>query len=380
MAYLDMDKLRTDSEILLIDAAYYAALIHDINQAQISIFLETYIFNLDVVGLPIANALTDAAKRNVDVHVLVDGAGTPAWGGEIIKAMENAGVKTRVYHPLPWIIWHWGMAAHVPQAWLSKMMYLLLNINSRNHRKTCLIDDKVAYVGSANITASKNSLPWHDISVRVTDADMSPIRHGFEKAWSRELWKKFKKKFRAVKEAGTKFRLNNSWKKRNNLYAGLIRQIKESKKRVWITSAYFIPDNNILKALVRAARRGVDIKIMLPNQSDIYFMKLATRTFYTLLLNENVKVYEFNPAILHAKYRMIDDDVTIGSGNLNNRSFWHDLEIDMTIEQAKTKREIESIFCADMAESTVIQLGDIKKTSWLGYIAGRLVLLGRYWL
>lgn len=375
-----MDKSRTDSEILLIDVAYYAALTHDINQAQTSILLETYIFNLDAVGIPIINALTQAAKRNVTVYILVDGAGTPAWGGEIVKAMESAGVRTRVYHPLPWIVWHWGMAAHVPQTWLSKMMYLLLNINSRNHRKTCLIDDKVAYVGSANITAPKNSLPWHDISVRVTDADMSQIRLGFEKAWSRELWKKFKKKFRAVKETGAIFRLNNTWKKRNNLYAGLIRQIRESKRRVWITSAYFIPDNNILMALIQAARRGVDIKIMLPNQSDIFFMKLATRTFYTLLINEKVKVYEYNPAILHAKYRIIDDDVIIGSGNLNSRSLWHDLEIDMLVEQASTKREVESVFCLDLNESTVIQLDHIKKTSRIGYFVGRLVLLARYWL
>lgn len=375
-----MDKSNTDSEMLLIDEAYYAALIHDINHAQTSILLETYIFNLDEVGLSVVNALTQAAKRNVDVYILVDGAGTPAWGGDIVKAMESAGVNTRVYHPMPWLIWHWGMAAHVPQACLSKMIYLLLHINSRNHRKTCLIDNQIAYVGSANITASGGALKWHDISVRVTDVDMSAIRLGFEKAWSRELWKKFKKKFRAVKETDVRFRLNNTWKKRKNLYDGLIKQIQESKKRVWITSAYFIPDNTILRALIQAARRGVDIKIMLPNESDIFFVKLATRTFYTLLINEYVKVYEYNPGILHAKYRIIDDDVTIGSSNLNNRSLWHDLEIDMSIEQAKTKHEVESIFFADIKESTLIQLGDIKKTSWLGYLAGRLVLLGRYWL
>ena len=123
---------------------YFNELLADIEAAEVSIELETYIFSIDQLGKKIITALAEAAKRGVLVRVLVDGIGTPGWGGGVVRDLEKFGAETRVFHPFPWQLWQWSRSRiHVPL--LLKAVYLLLKINSRNHRKVCLIDKKIAY-------------------------------------------------------------------------------------------------------------------------------------------------------------------------------------------------------------------------------------------
>jgi len=130
---------------------YFQSLLNDIEQAKASIDLEAYIFANDSLGEKVTNALIQAAQRNVVVRLLVDGAGTPDWGGSITLRLENAGVQTRVFHPFPWRFWQWGRSK-IKKSILQKTIYLLSNINTRNHRKTCIIDNNIVYVGSFNIS------------------------------------------------------------------------------------------------------------------------------------------------------------------------------------------------------------------------------------
>ena len=121
---------------------YFESLLHDLGQAQHSIDLEMYIFAQDTLGVRVIDALGKAAQRGVTVRVLVDGAGSPEWGGTIIEQLERSGVQTRVFHPFPWRFWQWSRAK-IKKPFVQKIIYLCLHINTRNHRKVCTIDNKI---------------------------------------------------------------------------------------------------------------------------------------------------------------------------------------------------------------------------------------------
>src|SRR3989338_8874893 len=143
-------------QILQNGSSYYSALTRDIAQAKQSIDFETYIFDFDAVGERIAAALIAAAKGGVKVRVLVDGVGTPHWSSTFARRMEEVGIDTKIFHPFPWHIWNWSRSV-VRLTNVMKWLYLFFKVNSRNHRKVCIIDCSIAYVGSLNIT--KNHLP-----------------------------------------------------------------------------------------------------------------------------------------------------------------------------------------------------------------------------
>src|SRR3990167_10420104 len=134
----------TDEEIVFdCGSDYFHALIHDIHLAKHTIDIETYIFSRDDVGKRVVNALCDAANRGVTVRVLVDGAGSPYWSATFARALEKSGVKTKVFHPMPWQLWNWSRSV-TKTPFLFKGIHLFFTANSRNHRKICLIDNKIA--------------------------------------------------------------------------------------------------------------------------------------------------------------------------------------------------------------------------------------------
>src|SRR5262249_14952616 len=148
-------------------------------RAQVSIDLETFIFQKDILGLRVATALAETAKRGVAVRVLVDGAGTPLWSTHFAKWLESAGAQTQVYHPFPWQLWDWSRSK-VKWPLLLKWIYLLLKINRRNHRKICLIDHHIAYIGSFNISQCHLDFAdggdrWRDTSIRLVNTDLTEL-------------------------------------------------------------------------------------------------------------------------------------------------------------------------------------------------------------
>ena len=141
---MSTDILSQPEEQILIDGEhFFESLINDINHAQDSIDLETFIFSHDPIGQQIAEALSSAAKRGVQVRVLVDGAGSPYWSTTFAKDLEKSNIKTKVFHPFPWQFWNWSRSV-TKKPFLLNSIYLLLKANSRNHRKTCLIDHNIA--------------------------------------------------------------------------------------------------------------------------------------------------------------------------------------------------------------------------------------------
>ena len=364
--------------------AYFDALLKDIHKARSSIELETYIFDNDSLGQKIAAALIEAQKRRVHVRVLVDGAGSRHWGSNLGKNLEQAGVQTRVFHPFPWHLWSLSRS-FIRAPLILKWIYLLLKINSRNHRKVCLIDQKIAYVGSINITQkhlnkSAGGAAWRDTAVRLSHEDFSQLLQAFDIAWNHQPFKeRVQEAFRIVRR-NPLIRLNYSRHRRRVLYKNLIRILSKCKTRIWITNAYFVPDNVLLKHLRDAANTGVDVRILLPKTSDVWMMTWASATFYQNLLNAGVRIFEYLPSFLHAKSLIADDWILVGSSNLNHRSLMHDLEVDINITTPEAKKDLELQFLEDLKNSKEITLKEWNKRPLWQRAMGRLALYLKYWI
>jgi len=374
------------TEKILINESYILSLLSDIKSAKKSIDMEVYIFNDDLLGQKVSQALCDASHRGIKVRVLVDGIGTYNWGNKLTKTMDKAGVQTRIYHPLPWVSQQWNYSAHSSSYYyISNVFHWLFNINTRNHRKVCIVDKNIAYVGSANINDGvllddTNKLNWRDTSVRLGNINTNELQLAFEKAWNSNSLKKRIINIFSIKKFDPVFRLNDTFKRRRLLYKSMLNKIKTAKNIIWVTNAYFLPDNQLLKALVGVSKRGVDVRILLPNKSDVLVSSLASKTFYLSLLKHDVSIYEYLPAILHAKILIIDDWYCIGSSNLNFRSTLHDLEVDVKIQTKDAKNTLNKQFSIDIDNSKKIRFSDIAKQSSFKFILGYCALIIRRWL
>ena len=337
------------------------------------------------MGKSVAITLANAAKRGVKIRVMVDGAGTPFWSGHFATMLENVGAETKVFHPFPWQLWNWSRSV-VKLPLLLKWIYLMLKINYRNHRKVCLIDNRIAYIGSFNITQehldkAQGGDNWRDTSVRLEGIPLDDLNKAFDAAWNhRTIQERLRDTFRQVRKDAP-IRLNFTRHRRRILYKNLLRKISQCKKRIWITNAYFIPDNFLLKRLKDAAHRGLDVRILLPRKSDVMMMPWASSTFYFSLLKAGIRIFEYLPSMLHAKSIILDDWMLIGSSNLNHRSLLHDLEADVCIQSISGKKVLEDQFLSDLTASRELSL-----TSWQQWrprrqrILGRLLLYIKYWI
>lgn len=364
---------------------YFRALLVDISEARQTIDLEIYKFDNDKLGEQVKNALIDAAKRNVKIRVLVDGAGTPEWGGNLTKQLEKNGIETRIFHPLPWRFWQWQRSIPT-KPWIIKAFLLLAKANTRAHRKFCIIDESIVYTGSFNITVNHLSRDeggqgWRDTGVKLTNVDCSSLKKAFNSTWDHHhLHEPMRDIFRDVK-SNPRFRLNFSWLRRRILYRNLLKRIKKSQRRIWLTNAYFVPDSHLLVRLRYAAQRGIDVRILLPNKSDIIIMPWASKTFYESLLKTGVRIFEYQPSMLHAKSLIIDDWMLVGSSNLNHRSILHDLEVDTLIKEPAAKKQLEQQFLSDLKETKEIKLKQWRNQRyWYKKLVGRLVLSIKYWI
>jgi len=375
---------RVQETIFTNGSDYFNALISDIEQSHYSIEIEAYIFSKDQVGARVAKSLITAATRGIEVRILIDGAGAPLWGGAMFSDMEKAGIKFKIFHPFPWELWNWSRSA-VKLPILLKWFFLILKMNSRNHRKTVMVDHRIAYIGSINIdechlTKSEGGEGWRDTAVRVVGIDLSDLSSAFEAAWTyRGLKERIRDTFRHVRKHSI-IRLNYSRHRRRILYKHFLKRIQHAENRIWVTNAYFVPDNKLLKQFRRAAKRGIDVCILLPQKSDIIVMPWASSTFYLKLLKQGVKLFEYDNHVLHAKSLIIDNWMTIGSSNLNHRSILHDLEVDIVISTESAKEQLIKLFENDIKNSTEITLKNWRRRPWYQRWIGHILLYMKYWM
>jgi cardiolipin synthase len=357
---------------------FFAELISCIRHAKTSVTLESYIFELDPLSDILLVELQLAVWRGCDVRLLVDGVGSYFWVETLTRRCAQEKIRFRVYHPVPTLL-QWSRS-------------LFARTNRRNHRKTLIVDGQVAMLGSFNITrvhSEKIMGPhtWRDSGVRVKGPALESLAAAFDLAWnfSKNIprfsldssW--VKDKMLLIVQWQELLRLNANDRIRRFLYRDLIRRIRFARNRVYITTAYFLPKRALMKALSKAAQRGVDVRIITPGPTDLPFVKWAAHQIPHKLQKAGVKMFEYQPRILHAKYMLIDDWASIGSFNLNHRSLLHDLEVEAVLTDAESLGNLKHQFAEDLSQSKALDRALYEQSPWWWRWITKTLFKLRYW-
>jgi cardiolipin synthase len=366
---------------------YFCDLLESIDEASKEILLESYIFDMDPVGLRILRALVAAQERGVKIHILVDGVGSFNWLISLRDFCLQHRLPFRIYHPLPFRM---SFLRKISWKSLRRILFLLKKANKRNHRKVILIDQKKAFMGSLNISQVHTqefmeTKAWRDAGIQVQGGPIDHLRRACLEAWltarrDRIFLRRNLIRLRPRQSADHILRLNSSLPWRYSLLRDLNRRMRTAQHRILITNAYFIPRRSVLRSLIKAAQRGIHVGLCLPAQSDVLPVRWASRSLYNRLLRAGVHIYEYQPRMLHAKTLIIDDWATVGSHNLNHRSLTHDLEVEVVLNKPQWVEPLVQQWDEDIQQSFAITTAELGRMSRLERMMARLAYWFRYWL
>ncbi|MGH8011712.1 MAG: cardiolipin synthase [Candidatus Binataceae bacterium] len=339
--------------------ATYDAMLTAIRSARSSINLETFIFSAGPVGQEFANALIERQRHGVKVNVMYDSLGSFSTPASFFDHMRQNGISVVQYRPV-----------NPFEATLN------WSLGHRNHRKMLIIDGRIAFTGGINISevyasgvrgvVSKTPPAyWRDTDIEIEGPVVAQFQHLFIDEWkyqkgpslgSRDYFPKLERRgnqiVRVIGSVPERFSL---------IYVVLISAIDSSETNVFITDAYFAPDDQMLHALEHAARRGVDVRLLLPSQSDEPFIVSAERSHYQALLKAGVKIYEWQGKMLHAKTATIDGVwSTVGTSNLDWWSIARDNELNAIILSHSFGHEMNFMFKNDLENARQIKLDQWK--------------------
>lgn len=373
-----------ESEQIFFDGdEYFTLLLKELEKAKTLITLEMYIFNDDHLGRRISQALIDAHQRGVKVLVLVDGVGSFDFAHHLAPLLDQHGVRFKFFNPLPFYHPYYGNLSLIRK--FQVLLTRLLRMNQRDHRKMITIDEDILYTGSFNISAmhvrAPEVIPWKDMGVRVTGDPVKFAVLSFKRSWKLRDFLKYRKQIKHLRPLKKQIplRLNHNLAMRKLYLESFIRRINRAEKKIWFMSPYFVPKNRVISALARAAKRGVDVRLLLSAESDIKLFHFLQSHYYPYLIKAGVKIFLYADSILHAKNYIIDDWMTIGSSNLNHRSVIHDLEVDLVISEESNQRKILEHFQFCAREENLIREENVEKVSFLYRLMGKIFFMFRYW-
>ena len=348
---------------LLVDGqAAYAAMFKAIQDAKDHINFETFIIEDDETGRKFADLLLQKQAEGVQVNLIFDSIGSFSTPAPFFQRLRDGGIQVVEFNPLN------PFKAH--GHWL---------LAHPDHRKILIIDGKVAITGGINISKvysstpfrrdrdEKAPLPWRDTDVQIEGPAVAEFQKLFIDTWQKQKGPELSGRnyFPDPKEVGTALvRVVGSTPGQDNriTFIVYVSAITFAEHSVHMTNAYFIPDDQILDAFTDAARRGVDVKIIVPAITDSKLALQAQRYNYSELLKAGVKIYERRNALLHAKTAVIDEVwSTVGSTNMDSWSLLSDDEVNAVILSHDFAVEMEKMFAKDLAESDQIKWEDWKK-------------------
>ncbi len=371
---------------LLVDGPHtYRSMFSAIEGARDHINMETYIFEDDEVGHRFANMLMAKQRAGVQVNLIHDSVGTLGTPKAFFQQLKDVGVQVLEFNPVN--------PLQAKAGW---------DVNQRDHRKLLIVDGQSAILGGINISSvysggsfssghrapsrPKEALPWRDTDLRLDGPVVAEFQKMFLDTWAGQkgpelaprayfptLPRRGNEVVRAVASSPAEpFSL---------IYATLISAIDSAETEILITNAYFVPDPQLVTALKSAVARGVDVRLLLPGKTDSWLVFHAGRASYDELLEAGVKIYERQDALLHAKTALIDGVwSTIGSTNLDWRSFLHNQEVNAVVLGGEFGRQMRALFERDIAVSKPITLEDWRRRALRHRVREVLGKLWEYWL
>ena len=341
--------------------ALYDEMLRDIRSATSAVRLESYILTSDDVGEGFLSTLETMGEAGRTVIARADYVGS--WGSLSTSRMQKlraSGVQ-----------WHWSR----PWTWRAP-----LSFNRRNHRKLIVIDDRIAYVGGFNIhrQSSRRSIGiarWRDTHVRLTGPlvqDASALFDRFPRP-SRVRWPDFPNGIRLVP--------NDSHQCRHLLRCAFNAHFQAAQERIWLTTPYFVPDSRTQSSLCAAAKRGVDVRVLVPQKSDVRITTWAAQAAYAHMLRSGVRIWEYEPRMMHAKTIVVDRHwATVRTANFDYRSFFLNDELNLLVDDAEFNLEMAQQFERDLLESIEISRLRWKGRSWNVLVAEAIGWWARRWL
>ncbi len=358
----------------------------DLNAAQRRIWLESYIFAADPAGKAVAAVLKAKAQAGLDVRVMYDAVGCLGTPNAFFEDMQRAGVQVHGFHKFGYALRRWDFF-HI--------------FNRRNHRKLLVVDDHIAYFGGMNfvdrcgVIVVDESQParrpvsngWRDVHVRVSGPQVPQLAATMNYLWfkaqhiplKRTRWPR-RKMLQAGGEGLFFFDCEPGFKGRRAARV-LCPLLRRARRSITIAVAYFIPSGPVLRELLRAVRRGVKVRVLIPANSDVPMARWACRHHYERLVERGIRIYERQDLMLHSKALVIDGLWSvIGSCNLDPRSLRSNLEFLGVVRSQALARTLEQICAFELRRSHRIVADHWRRRSWWQQQLDWLAWACRRWL
>jgi cardiolipin synthase len=372
-----------------------------IAQARHTVWVATYIFHDDAVAQTLALLLAEAARRGVQVRVVVDGFGSKATLAALREWMVPAGVELAVFRPID----RWWRYFQPGQA-------------RRLHQKLCVVDGQVAFVGGINLIADRNDLhhgwsdaPRLDFACRLRGNAVAGVEQSVQAIWTRAMlgrvWRdelaslarsaapmararRLATRLRIVRPhraaqpvdqppVNLAFVVRDNLRQRRSIERVYMEAIQHARERIDLVTPYFYPDRQFRVALINAAQRGVRVRLLLQGKIDYRIAGVAARVLYDELLAKGVQIFEYTPAYLHAKMAVVDGDwATLGSSNIDPLSLLLNLEANVVVLDAPFARRVAEELDVAMAASSAVVAPPYAK-GWLAVLRRTFVAMVAHW-
>lgn len=337
-------------DVLNTGDACYAAIEQAIAETRLHVHLEYYILEPDTVGRRLRDLLIAKAREGVQVRLLVDALGSSALGRRFLRPLADAGVEFAVFNPL-------SLARFRPDLF-----------NFRTHRKIVICDGRIGFIGGVNIwdvhsAAVRGASAWRDTHLRIEGSPANDLQIAFFEDWhfatgSAPSGAVFFPEH-DCEASGPWVQILASGPDQDHfaIEKFCFAAIAGANRRVLISTPYFIPNESLLSALTTAALRGVEVRLLVPEHGDGWLVAAAARSYFDELILAGVGIYEYQPAMLHSKVLVVDDDISlIGTANMDNRSFRLNFEIAAVIYDARTVQVLEEDLSVDLRYSRKVGL------------------------
>jgi cardiolipin synthase len=336
-------------EVLKNGVRFFPSMLAAIKAAKKTINLEFYIYWDGEIGRVFAEALAERARAGIAVKIVLDAVGSVRMSQNLIDFMSRNGVDLEWYHPLRW--------------------YTLSRANHRTHRKLLIVDGEIGFTGGAGIADewlgdAESKEHWRETMIRVEGPVVTQMQFAFMDNWVKSRGELLTglDYFPAVAPRGnhlTQVIKSSPAEGSSSVKLLYIISIVSAIRSIWISNAYFIPDSDTIRALEGAVRRGVDVRVIVPGEfTDVPIVRQASRWHYESLLRHGIRIFEYQPTMMHAKTMVVDGLwTTIGSSNFDDRSFRLNDEVNVNVYDAAVAAEMEVIFREDLSKSEEIKLG-----------------------
>jgi len=335
-------------ELLKNGVRIFPSMLAAIKAARKTINLEFYIYWDGDVGRTFAETLAERARAGVQVKVILDAVGSATMSQSLIDFLLRNGVDLEWYHPIRW--------------------YTLSRANHRTHRKLLVVDGEIGFSGGVGIADdwlgdadAKNH--WRDTVARVEGPAVSQMQFAFMDNWVKSRGELLTglDYFPQIAPRGShtaQVIKSSPSEGSSTVKLMYIISIVSAQKSIYISNAYFVPDRDTIRALEGAVRRGVDVRVIVPGEdSDVPIVRQASRLHYDLLLPRGIRIFEYQPTMMHAKTMVVDGIwSTIGSSNFDDRSFRLNDEVNVNVYDEGIAREMEAMFLEDLSHSSEVSL------------------------